>query len=118
MIAPRSALSLVLLCAGLLIWSSAFVSLYAALSLGCAFGWEAMSVGPLSLQRAVLVGLWLAHLALVMAVVVFTHRRLKAAPSTRDLGGFFARLAFWASFAALGVTVVNYAPVLGLSACL
>lgn len=118
MIAPRSALNIALLCAGFLVWSSAFLSLYAALSLGCAFGWEDIALGPVSVQRAVLIGLWLVHLALIAALVAFARRRSRRAEAKQDLGGFFAGLAFWGSIAALGASVVNYAPVLGLSACL
>jgi hypothetical protein len=118
MIANRSLAYLLLLVAGLLIWSSAFVWLYGALSVGCAFGWEAIALGPLSLQRAVLLGLWLAHLAAIAALLAFTHRRLKEQPGRASLDGFFAGAAFWATVVALCVTFVNYVPILGLSACL
>lgn len=116
MIASRSAANLLLLCASLVIWSSAFISLYAALSIGCAFGWEGVAFGPVSLQRGVLVGLWLLHLGLVVALVFWMRRRQAAFKD--ELGGFFARTALWASLVSVAVTVVNYAPILGLSACL
>ncbi|MEH3146847.1 MAG: hypothetical protein PGN34_16205 [Methylobacterium frigidaeris] len=115
LIAAGSAADLLLLCAGLVVWSSAFVALYAALSLGCAFGWDAVALGPVSLQRGILVGLWLAHLALIAALLVWLRRR--AAP-TEDPGRFLARATLWASVVALAVTAANYAPILGLSACL
>lgn len=118
MIANRTVAYLALLIAGLLLWGSAFVWLYGALSVGCAFGWDQVAIGPVSLQRAMLLGLWLTHLGAIAALLAFTHRRLKARPAPASLDGFFAGAAFWASVVALGVTVVNYAPILGLSACL
>ncbi|WAJ28005.1 hypothetical protein [Antarcticirhabdus aurantiaca] len=118
MIGQRSAANLLLLTAGLVIWSSAFVTLYAALSIGCAFGWEAVQVGPVSLQRLVLVGLWLAHLALIAGLVLWMRGRARRASAGDGLAGFFGRTSLWASLVALAATLVNYAPILGLSACL
>ncbi|BDA82984.1 hypothetical protein Sa4125_05260 [Aureimonas sp. SA4125] len=118
MTANRSVAYLLLLVAGLLIWSSAFIWLYGALSVGCAFGWERVAVGPVSLQRAVLLGLWMTHLAVIAALLAFTHGRLKQHPGLASLDGFFAGATFWASVVALGVTFVNYAPILALSTCL
>ncbi len=116
MIAERSAANLLLLCAGLVVWSSAFVTLYAALSIGCAFGWEETRLGPVSLQRGVLIGLWLAHLAALALLLLWTWRRSRRAGE--DLSAFFARTALWATIVSIGVTVVNHAPILGLSTCL
>ena len=46
---------LLLLVAGFLLWSSAFVVLYGLQGLGCRLGWdEAALLGPVSLNRAVL----------------------------------------------------------------
>lgn len=118
MTAGRTLAPLALLIAGLLVWSSAFLSLYGALSVGCAFGWDEVAIGPTTLQRAVLVGLWLAHLALVALLLAVTHRRMKRGARSASLEGFFAHAAFWASVVALCITVVNYAPILGLTACL
>lgn len=116
MIGQRSALQLLGLCAGLVVWTSAFVTLYAALSVGCAFGWEDRSFGPVSLQRGVLLAIWIAHLVAVAAILLWSRRR--AANADTGLDGFFAQTVLWASVVALAVTVVNYAPILGLSACL
>ncbi len=118
MIGQRSAANLLLLTAGLVIWSSAFVALYAALSVGCAFGWEAVRIGPFSLQRLVLVGLWLVHLGLVAGLVLWMWKRARRSPDGDGLAGFLGRTSLWAGLVALAVTLVNYAPILGLSACL
>jgi hypothetical protein len=116
--ARRSAADLLLLCAGLVVWSSAFVWLYAALSLGCALGWEGVALGPLSLQRGVLIGLWAAHLAALAALLLWTRRHARTVPVEDRTGCFLARAAFHATVVALAATVINYAPVLALSPCL
>jgi hypothetical protein len=118
MIAERSAANLLLLCAGLVIWSSAFVSLYAVLSIGCAFGWEAVALGPLSLQRAALIGIWLLHLAVIVGLGAWVRARRRRLTGEDGLGRFFAGTALWATLVAVAVTLVTYAPILGLSACL
>ncbi|WP_279483461.1 hypothetical protein [Aureimonas sp. SK2] len=118
MIRERSAANLLILVAGLVIWSSAFVALYALLSIGCAFGWEDRGFGPVSLQRAVLVGAWLAHLVLLGLLVAWTSRRAKRAKGDDEIARFFARTALAAAVVAVAVTLVNYAPILVLSMCL
>lgn len=39
---------LLLLVAGFLLWSSAFVVLYGLQGLGCRLGWDAVGLGPVS----------------------------------------------------------------------
>lgn len=116
--AARPGSGLLPLLAGLTVWGSAFLWLYGALSLGCAFGWEEVALGPLSLQRGVLLGLWLAHLALLAALLPWTRRRARRLREAGAPGAGLARAAFHATVVALAATVVNYAPVLALSACL
>lgn len=111
-----SGLDILLLCAGLTVWASAFVSLYALLSLGCAYGWEDRMLGPVSVQRAALVANWAVHLALNAALVVWSRRRARG--SEGDPTAFLARAAVIANVVALVATFVNYAPVLPLSTCL
>lgn len=118
MIGNRSAANLLVLVAGLVIWSSAFVSLYALLSVGCAFGWEARSIGPVSVQRAVLLAVWLGHLAVLALLVAWVWRRACRAKGDEEMAGFFARTALGAAGVSVAVTLVNYAPIIGLSACL
>ncbi|WP_416355118.1 hypothetical protein ACLNGM_12175 [Aureimonas phyllosphaerae] len=118
MIGDRSAANLIVLVAGLVVWSSAFVALYALLSIGCAFGWEDRDIGPISLQRAVLIGVWLLHLAILAGLVRWTWRRTQRAPADEEMSRFFARTALAATVVSVAVTIVNYAPILGLSACL
>ncbi|MFN3550027.1 MAG: hypothetical protein ACK4U0_21290 [Mesorhizobium sp.] len=60
----------VLLC-GFLLWSAAFLAIYGAQAIGCGLGWDAkILLGPLSVQRAVLLGLFalvlIGHAALAL----------------------------------------------------
>lgn len=107
--------SLILLVAGFVIWSSAFVVLYGALSVGCAFGWDAAPFGPVSALRAVLIALWLAHLAALGALWWLCRARARRAGESDAFLGWAALHATWA---AVVVTIVNYGPILGLTLCL
>lgn len=113
----RPAVDLVLLCAGFAIWASAFVTLYAVLSLGCAWRWDAATVGPVSLQRAALVGVWLAHLLPAAGLVIWTRRRAHRLADAGDPSAFLTRISFWTNGVALCATVLNFLPILPLSAC-
>lgn len=113
--------SLLLLIAGMVIWSSAFLILYAGLSIGCELGWDEMPLGPVSLLRAVLIGLWLFHLALIAGLLLWTYRRKQASERRAEgveVDDFFAGNVLVATIVAAAATVINYAPILGLSLCL
>ncbi|MFU8817348.1 MAG: hypothetical protein ACNA7W_18525 [Pseudomonadales bacterium] len=58
-----SARRLLLAISGLIVWSSAFVVLYAALSVGCAAGVHHLQLGAIDALTALLLALFLAHLA-------------------------------------------------------
>lgn len=105
----------VLVTAGFLIWSSAFLSLYAVASVGCAFGWPQMDAGPLSLQRAVLVGLWVAHLAAFLPLACLVRRR--RLPDRGDGGAVFMDAPAWTTGAAFAATVFTGLPAAVLTAC-
>ncbi|RAI43110.1 hypothetical protein [Rhodoplanes roseus] len=57
---PRA---LLLLVAGFVVWSSAFVWLYGGLSVGCAFGWDRITLAGTSALRLGLLLIWLVHVA-------------------------------------------------------
>ena len=118
MIGKSAGANLLLLIAGMMIWSSAFVMLYAGLSIGCVFGWHVMALGPISLLRVVLIGVWLLHLALIAGLLFWTHRRKRVAEEGIEIETFFAGNVFVATVVAGVVTVINYAPILGLSLCI
>ncbi|NDV87877.1 hypothetical protein GTW51_14310 [Aurantimonas aggregata] len=121
MTARSTGSSLLLLIAGMVIWGSAFLILYAGLSVGCELGWQDVALGPISLLRAILIGLWLFHLALIAGLLRWTYRHKQAAESdaeTAEVDTFFVGNVLVATIVAAVATVINYAPILGLSLCL
>lgn len=66
---------------GFVLWSVAFLAVYGAQATGCGLGWdETALVGPLTLQRAVLLALF----AIVMGGHAVLVRQLKAAAPGGD----------------------------------
>ena len=92
---------LVLMAAGFGIWASAFVLLYSAASLGCELGWNQIRVGPISLLRTILAGLWLIHMAALAWLFVYCARA--AHDGQRDR--FIHRAAMYQTVAAIASTV-------------
>jgi hypothetical protein len=106
------------LLAGFIVWSGAFVALYSMLSVGCAFGWDRAFLGPISVQRAVLVCLLLVSLAAGWWVVrIAAERRRAAGGSGLALRPFMETAAWMAAWAALASTLFSLGPVLFLTAC-
>lgn len=99
---PRA---LLLLAAGFVVWSSAFVLLYAGLSVGCAFGWDRVVLGGTSAVRLGLLLVWAGHIAALAALVIYTHRRAMRATGGSRPSAFTLRLALALSVAALVATV-------------
>ena len=96
--------------AGFTVWASAFVALYAMLSVGCRFGWdEVVLFGNVSLQRAQLVAIFLVAVAAGAALALALRRRAG--------WSFLWRAAYGAALAALAASVLSFAAVFGLSAC-
>lgn len=113
--------SLLLLVAGFGIWSSAFVSLYAANAIGCSFGWQNMDIGPISQNRLVLIVLWSGHLT---ASGLLFARCLKTGLKTRrshaDWGHpsrFLSACALGANGCALFATLWTGLPIVSAAAC-
>lgn len=92
---------LLLMAAGFAIWASAFVLLYSAASLGCELGWNHIRVGPISLSRTVLIGLWLVHMAALAWLFLYCARA--AHDDQRDR--FIHRAAMYLTVAAIASTV-------------
>lgn len=103
--------ALLMLGAGFAIWASAFVALYAMLSVGCRFGWDGIELfGDLTLQRAQLVAILLLHLGAGAALAAVLR-----APSGAP---FLDRAAYVAAHAALGAGLFSFAAVFVLSPCI
>lgn len=116
MSAPR-ALDLPLLGAGFVVWSVGFVAVYGVLSLGCAAGWDTIPLGPVTLQRAILVGLSLATAAATAGVTLLLARRRTAAGDESGPTSFLRVIAFHASVAATASVFVTFSGVAVLSSC-
>ncbi len=87
--------------AGFGLWGSAFVLLYATASLGCEFGWSQIRTGPISLTRALLIGVWLIH----MAALIWLYRRCARAQADDSTGRFIRRTGLYLTGAAIASTV-------------
>jgi hypothetical protein len=109
---------LLLIVAGWTIWSMALVALYAVLSVGCELRWDETDLGPISLQRFVLVLIWLASVGALAWLSRITWVRLKSpgSPST-ELGRFNLWIVAAGSIAACAATFWMGLPILGASTC-
>ena len=58
------------LIAGFAIWSSAFVLLYGFIGLACEYGWDNVPLGPLSLSRMVMLGIFIVHLTALAFLLI------------------------------------------------
>jgi hypothetical protein len=101
-----------------LIWSSAFVTLYGLLSLGCMYGWTVTRIGPFTLLTVVLIAVWLAHVA-ALAVLGWHAWRADtgkddADPGNRRLLGFATRAGYLAAL--VGTVWIGF-PILMIHPC-
>jgi hypothetical protein len=103
---------------GWVVWSSAFVLLYALLSLGCTFGWDMPRLGPMRLLDAILIATWLAHLVALAALSTWAWH---ASPTGEDGGTGVHRMLGFATRAGYVSSLVATAwlgfPILMLQAC-
>jgi len=108
---------LVLLGAGFAVWAAGFAGLYGALSLGCALGWDRVGLGPVSLQRAVLLALALAAL---LATALVARRLVVVPPAESDAdgpGAFVLTVSRYGALAAVPATAFTFLGVTMLSTC-
>ncbi|WP_191058902.1 hypothetical protein [Geminicoccus harenae] len=119
-LATRPAILLVI-ALGYTLWGGALVALYGVLSLGCVFGWEEVMLGPLTLQRGLLLLLWLLSVLVIALLAWQTWGWLQAARADGQpppLPRFTLWLAAACSIAAAGATLFMGLPILGASACI
>ncbi|HEX2525430.1 MAG TPA: hypothetical protein VHL31_03885 [Geminicoccus sp.] len=105
--------------AGWTAWSIVFVALYATLSVGCELGWQDRSIGPVSVQRLVLLLLWLTSVALLawLSWTVWTRLRCDHGRE-QSLPQFTGGLIVAGSTVACAATFWMGLPILGTSTCL
>jgi hypothetical protein len=94
---------------GFLVWSSCFVTLYALSAVGCEWGWAGVHVGLLTLHRAVLLAVWVLHLAVFPPLVL----AVLGAPDDP-----WRRPALASTLAAFAATVWSGAPAAVLTSCI
>lgn len=117
-LSPLSAVNLLVLIAGFVIWASAFSVLYGVLSIGCEYGWQNIRTGPVSLNTLVLAALLFAHLIAHLALLVFTGRRLAISGGWNAPARFLARGSFGTAAAGMVATLWTGAPIAFLTQCL
>lgn len=107
---PPPPVLLVVFVAGFLIWSLAFVALYAAHSLICARapGW------PPAIAHGVMAAIWIGHLAAIAALAAWIVRRH---PTERSDLRFLQRTSLMLALAAGIATVWTGLPILTTRAC-
>lgn len=103
---------LVPILAGFSAWAVGFVLLYGINALGCAAGWHLMGGEPFTLQRLLLMVLFLATLASI-ALIWLAFRRSDGAGE-----GFVKTVARWSTVAAFAASVFTFVPVFALSTCI
>ncbi len=96
--------------AGLIVWAVAFSAIYGLQGLVCALGWQAVSLGPVSLGRLLLIVLWLGFVAL-LGWMSWRFRQ------DWQEGSFLGRMAFAMAVVGLVSTAFTGAPVVSTSVC-
>lgn len=104
----------VMLTAGFVVWASAFVGLYAMLSVGCRFGWHEVPFAGMSVQRAQLIAILLLHVGAGVAVVRMLGTRAAGEGQTAI---FMRRAGYAAALAALASTLFSFGGIFFLSTC-
>lgn len=118
---PVPARRMIWLVLGLTVWAGGFVAIYAALSIGCEYGWHQMElVAGVTVQRTILVILFLGTVAATGLVAWLAWRRWTAA-RRRDQTEAPARFLEWAAVAssltAIAAAIVSLAPSVVLTSC-
>lgn len=116
---PREIGPLAVLLSGFLLWSGAFLALYGTQAMGCSLGWNArFLVGPVTVQRAVLVVLFAALLAGHAALLVRLTGRPEGGGGTAGGTAEFMRTAAWRlALSSAAASAVCFAGVVWLTAC-
>lgn len=112
-----SARHLLLPIAGFALWGAAFIVLYAVLSLGCRLDWESAELFGITLQRAVLVSIFAAHLLALAGLTWWTRRRRARIGGEGAGHAFLVSVGFYAGLAALAATAFNFAAIFWLTPC-
>lgn len=118
---PVPARRMIWLVLGHVAWAGGFVALYAALSIGCEYGWHQIELaGGVTIQCVMLIVLFLATLAATSLIAFLTWRRWSEA-RVRGSGVAPAPFLEWAAFVssltAIAAAIVSLGPALVLTSC-
>ncbi len=108
---------LVMANAGLIIWASAFVFLYAIQAIGCAAGWNLGQLGGFNQLTVILMLVWIAHIVPLLVLVPQQFRTAKMGGADRQ-ESFLHWLAFLMTLVGLVATLWVGFPLMMLPACL
>lgn len=103
------------LLAGFILWSGAFLLLYAVQATGCKLGWQEIAVGPISLLRLLLSALLLSTLGLLYAAALLWLR--PALDATEGDRHRLLRIAKLVHLAAAVATLLTFGGIFWLSLC-
>lgn len=119
MIRRTSTLWLLAATAGYIVWSIAFVVLYAFQGYACASGLDATRLFGTNLATAILLFIWIVHLAAGGALFAYARRSRGAATSSPDADTerFLANLSCLLAAAGVVSTIYIGAPVIILDPC-
>lgn len=101
--------------AGFIVWSIAFVALYAVQALGCEWGWHLRDVGPVSKQHLVLGAIFAGHVAVIVLLSLIAWRWWSG--NGNGASGFIRIAAVALSVSALVATIWTGLPAVVLTAC-
>lgn len=107
---------LLILAAGFGLWAVCFVVIYAVQGLGCAYGWHALSIGPVSLLRALLLVLAVAG-TLATWIMASQLSHIYKVQQTSGVATFVFRVAGHAACWAVPATIFTFSGVLMASIC-
>ena len=108
-------IALLLLLAGFGIWGVALNLFYGLHATGCAYGWDQVVLGPLSLLRTVLVGSYLLHLVAFAGLLGMQSALLRKVPAG-DVRPVLV-VGTWLTISALLASGFTALPVVVLRTC-
>ena len=107
-----------LLLSGFVLWSVAFVVLYAVQALGCRLAWHVVPLaGPIGLHRAVLIVIFAGFVALHLLLYWLLRNAPEAAAHEKGPRSFAAQASAHLGLVALGAAVFTFFGVSWLTTC-
>jgi heme/copper-type cytochrome/quinol oxidase subunit 2 len=99
---------------GFIIWSAAFLLLYATQATGCHLGWHELDIGPVSVLRLLLTTIFVLVLAL-LGGLFWSARQVK--DSSADRSETLTQIATTVHIAAIVSTLITFSGLFWLTLC-